>query len=550
MLTDQIRSPISADAPCGRDVRHDDDFDSLKNEVGKQSAVGARTDFDQLVKRGGALVGGRTSEDGASTLVVDGGGVDFERVVTLATGILSAKSKDLQVAGYLCLGSFRTGGYAGLAESLECYQALLETWWDGLFPELRRLEGRRLAVAWVAQRVAESLALQPASSADRAPIEQAIATCRAVDVFLRERVPENPPSLSALARALTEVRDGLPAAPVAAPAAPAAGPDTPAASPAAVPAAPSVAPPQNAGDALLAVARAADLLRAAQPESPIGYRLLRCVRWDSLDGAPPDRGGVTMVQPPEDHFRTRLGLASKSANAREALGACEEIFYDSPNQYWLDLQRVVDQALGALGAPVAAVRRMLRHELARLLERVPGLEALQFADGTPFADGATREWIENEIRPLSSAGAASPGATSVTDDAALATELGEAARLAGDGDLPGALARLQAGQSSDARRRPRFLRQLAMARLCLAAGRASVARPLLEDLDRQIEHHGLVEWEPELCAQTWTLMQRCYQGLAEGDGATPEEVRSRMVDVFGKLCRLDVRMALAEGAPR
>jgi len=546
---DSIRSPISPEAPTGRDVRYDEDFLALKSEVAKQGTVSAATDYEALVQQGRALTGGRGAEGTSAAVLVEAGGPDFAQVVELATRILTSASKDLQVASFLCFGLLRTRGYAGLADGLEACRLLVEGYWEKLFPE--RANGRRQAVQWLAERGAEALPGVPAGPGDREPLERAIATCRVLDGMLQERMPEEPPSLSALTRGLTEVLGALPAvAPppgVAGPAAAAVPAGAPA--PSAPAAAPVSAAPGSDDDALLAVTRAADFLRASLPASPIAYRLLRAARWDVLEGLPFQESGKTMLPPPEEHHRTRLEGAGRSGNARELLAACDELFYESPNQYWLDLQRAADQALGALGPEYGAARKALRRDLAGLLERLPGLEGLAFSDGTPFADAATREWLDREIRPLLGGGARAAAAPAAPGDAALEAELEEARGLADGGDLAGALEKLHAAQAAERVGRTRFLRQLGMARLLVGQGRAAVARSLLEELDERIERQGLSQWDPELCVQVWSQLQRVYQSLMQSASETSKEDYQNRIDrVFDRICRLDVRLALSEGS--
>src|SRR5262249_3195969 len=299
----QVRSPISAEAPGGRDVRYDDEFDALKNEVGKQSAVASRTDFDRLVQRGGQLIGGKAGGDGVGTLTEEAGGADYSRIVDLATSILTSKSKDLQVAGFLCMGLYRRERYAGLAEGLDVYKSLIEGFWDSLYPEMRRLEGRRNAVQWVAENIGNLVPVRPPEPGERADVERAIATGKSIDALLRERIAEMPPSLSVLTRALAEALDTLPAPRAAASEAPAG------AAAAAIPVTvvtPAAAELKTEDDADLAVARAADFLRGAQPRRPVGYRLMRSLRWDAIEAAPPSEGGRTPLGAPPDDYRTRL----------------------------------------------------------------------------------------------------------------------------------------------------------------------------------------------------------------------------------------------------
>jgi type VI secretion system protein VasJ len=82
----------------------------------------------------------------------------------------------------------------------------------------------------------------------------------------------------------------------------------------------------------------------------------------------------------------------------------------------------------------------------------------------------------------------------------------------------------------------------------VAQGRAAVARSLLEELDERIERQGLSQWEPELCVEVWSQLQRVYQTLMQSASETSKEDYQNRIDrVFDRICRLDVRLALSEG---
>ena len=97
-LIEAIQKPISAEIPCGEDVRYNDDFQELKTEI-----------------------------DGIGSLATD---VDYERIVELGRTILETKSKDLTTAGFLALGLARTREVEGMAEALVILGALVETFWE------------------------------------------------------------------------------------------------------------------------------------------------------------------------------------------------------------------------------------------------------------------------------------------------------------------------------------------------------------------------------------------------------------------------------------
>ena len=63
--------------------------------------------------------------------------------------------------------------------------------------------------------------------------------------------------------------------------------------------------------------------------------------------------------------------------------------------------------------------------------------------------------------------------------------------------------------------RARFHWRLALARLCVAAGKHELARLQLEELDLQLQRTGLESWEPVLTLQVGKLLYRCYELLPQ-----------------------------------
>lgn len=77
----------------------------------------------------------------------------------------------------------------------------------------------------------------------------------------------------------------------------------------------------------------------------------------------------------------------------ELLERVELAFAEGANHFWLDLQYYAFVAQEQAGGEYAQVRETAATDCALMLERLPGLEHLLFADGSPFADDATLEWI-------------------------------------------------------------------------------------------------------------------------------------------------------------
>ena len=121
-LTQLGTEPVSADTPAGVSVRYEPEFEQLQVEIAKLESVNAVP-------------------------------VNWGEVVDVGTRLLSQKSKDLLVACYVCHGLYDRNGYAGLANGLTILSGMINTYWDTLFPELKRQRARVAAMEWLVERL-------------------------------------------------------------------------------------------------------------------------------------------------------------------------------------------------------------------------------------------------------------------------------------------------------------------------------------------------------------------------------------------------------------
>jgi type VI secretion system protein ImpA len=88
--------------------------------------------------------------------------------------------------------------------------------------------------------------------------------------------------------------------------------------------------------------------------------------------------------------------------------------------------------------------------------------------------------------------------------------------------------------------RGRFQRTMQLVELCVAAGKESIAQPLLDDLIQAIEDHKLDAWEDkETVAAALATVMRVSQKVQNDEG----EKRK----LFERICRLDPVRALTTG---
>jgi type VI secretion system protein VasJ len=245
-------TPIPGDAPTGIEAKYEPEFEALKAEVDKLASVG-------------------------------GGEVAWPRVRQLAVGLLTSKSKDQLVASYLTAALLHGEGWPGLIAGLRLLDGLCRNFWDGMFPAATRLRARIAAFTWLIERVESWTRNHPASAADLAQVDEALAATETLYAACDEKLQaEGGSGLFGLQRVLREVRERLavdaPAAPAEAAAATAAG-----AAPAANTAALAPGSPAARAEALRRLDEIAAYFAAAEPHSPIAPMLRRVRRWAGLD---------------------------------------------------------------------------------------------------------------------------------------------------------------------------------------------------------------------------------------------------------------------------
>jgi type VI secretion system protein VasJ len=290
------------------------------------------------------------------------------------------------------------------------------------------------------------------------------------------------------------------------------------------------------------VVSAAKFLREHNKTDPAPFRLARGFKWGALLAPPPAENGKTMIPPYIEQRKAFLSGLLDRAQFAELVDEAEVSFYEFP--LWLDLQRYVVTAMDALGGSFSAARDGVAEDVAGFVRRFPDLPALTFSEGTPFADGATREWIETRIRPLLGGGGERAPAAGGGDDSALEAEYAEAREHLTKGNLDAAVALLAGG--ADRSGQERFRRRLYLAGLCLRGGRPAVARPLLERLDTEIDAHRLDVWQPALALDLWTTLHGCYEALQRTADASEKAALQRSAEqVYEKICATDPSRALS-----
>ena len=514
---ESIKAPTSEENPTGESVTYDEDFQSLKTEIENIGSASGRA--------------------------------DYERIVELARGILTEKSKDLRAAGYLVIGEARANGPDRMAEAVRAVRLLIDTYWEDLYPAKRRMRGRGSALQFISDRLSDWVSSTDFEQPDRAAVVAARNDLKAIQDFGLQEMGEHAPSLSGLLNELDDVIDSLPepepeGTPSEDPEAAASEPDEEDTTSPATPSAPTELASES--DASTAIIRAATFLREQDLTDPIPYRLLRAVQWGVLREAPPDDGGETRLPSPREQRRAYLRGLLEDDEYETLIQEGESSFQDEPFHLWLDLQRLVASALDALGAPYEAAYDAVMFDVARLVRRLPALSSLAFSDGTPFASPLTVDWIETQVQPMLGSDDQGDAPTGSDGQMPVTEQYEEARQSLSGGDLDEALTLMSEGAAEDVSEKEEFHRRLYVATLCMKGDRPAVARPLLDELDADIKRHTLDAWNPSLALKVWTNRCRCYDALAQQAPTEEKEAFFTEADAaFENICRLDAKQAVS-----
>jgi type VI secretion system protein VasJ len=506
--------PITAARPAGGNPRESDSYSALQAQIDRLTDI--HTDS----------------------------GVDWSTVASLAVKVLRQEGKDLSVAAWLTMAWFHLRGLQGLADGVHVLKDLVQTYWESMSPPASRLRGRRNQMQWLLDQLTEALQgeFEPMPGPAHAEL---MADWKELDAAWQTH-DDDSPAFYALRRTLEALpvelsspsETEMASTPATTPhqavdAAPAANPPPsirsaseppPGPGPIDVPA-PDADPEAEIDTALAGLRPLVDWCLEAHPELPLLFRLNRICAWASLNAPPPANGNETHVPPPPDQMVASLELMEKGDDAAAVVQFIETRLVDQ--HFWLDLNRICHSALTRTGARDAAAA--VAFETAQLVQRLPGLRALTFNDGRPFADAATQVWLNSLA-----AGAQSAQDNSGSD--ALDALKEKADSDAASGKLDAALNVLQTAASQANSARNAFRLRLAQCDLLYRFDATADLRPLLAPLIHELDTYQLLRWEPELARRTLELAATIEQRYS----ADPEHPSTPML---ARLASLDCHAA-------
>ena len=294
---------------------------------------------------------------------------------------------------------------------------------------------------------------------------------------------------------------------------------------------------------------AAAFMRKREPSSPAPYLLLRGLRWGELRSARSLADSPLLEAPPTE-VRQQIKRLAISKRWSELLEAGEKAMSLPGSRAWLDLQRLSVAACNALGSEYQPIATAIQSELRALLNDLPELLDATLLDDTPAANPETREWLQSlgstptpapptvEEETATEARIHRNGAPTWLAHAVDPYILAKDALAAGQEEKAFAIMRVEIARQRTGRHR--FRRTMETIELAIAAGKDSIAQPLLEDIAAAIEAHKLDAWEdPEQIAGDLSKLMR-YSKKIQASAADKQKL-------FERICRLDPVQALDVG---
>lgn len=501
------RLPCSPNAFAGSDMRFSGEFEALEAELGKVHSIHC-----------------------ASL-------PDWQAISELSEHFLREYSKDLRVVVWLAWALHQRDSFAGLLAGLGLLRHLCEHHWAVVYPS--KPGTRVAALSWLVLRL-EQLFAQTTPVAEQRPLFQALLEhLTRLDELWGQHLGAGAPVLLPIHRQLSErlarASQGV------------TEPDgvvgvidqVKQATPQLLKPLPTVNNEKDAHKLLRALQEQARplcswWLRQSATDAR-AWRLNRTLAWLALINYPDANAErVTALRPPSADKLKRYQERLSQGHYADLLLELEVSLASA--LFWFDGLRMAWECLEALQAEPA--KNELEMNLALLLQRLPGLSEYRFDDGTAFADPATCEWITVHVmRHLQRTELTSvePDVRGESWDAALQAVM-PVLRKEG---LKAAVAVLKQGLHAAYGDRARFHWQLALARLCLRAGKHDLGRIQLEQLDFELQRTGLERWEPQLTLQVSRQLHRCYDQLPQS-----HSVRESKERIHRRLCQFDLEAVL------
>ena len=502
------KTSISKESFVGEDIRFSGEYEALESELGKAQSMHER------------------------------GQVDWLKIRESSENVLRTQSKDLRVGVWLTWALYQRESFQGLVAGLGLIHYLCENHWAEIYPKKART--RSAAISWLATRL-EGVLNENVAVKEQLPLFRCLVDhLERIDAICTEHLGSDAPLLLPISRRLKNmVQRAVEHQPTPGVVESAVAQVKQVAAQLLNPEAP-IDNEKDASKALRAQQDSARLLCAwwlkQKATDPRALRLNRTMLWLSIDTLPErNTEQITALRGlPVDKLKSYQERYEQARYA-DLLVELEASVAKAP--FWFDGQRMVWECLQGLNAEMAM--REVEVHFSLLIQRLPVILELRFHDGAPFADPATRLWVDAHVMPHVQNPDA-PRSVEVPEiRSAWELALEEVQPILRKDGLKAAVQFLKLGLQGAHGARERFFWQFTLARLCFMAKKFELAKTQLETLDQTLQDAGLHAWEPDLALQVLQLLHSCCEALPQNHA-----VRECKEEIYRRLCHLDLEVAL------
>ncbi len=557
LLSEIVFLPISADQPAGIDVRYDDEFEFIEDELSKQGSM------------------------------VDRGPVNWDKVTQASINILSKKSKDLKVSCYLTRALFEVQGLPGLQAGLSLNCQLMTSFWDDLFPVKPR--ARANAYEWLSDKFELLFDNLNPDMELLSCLEDSYTSIKKIEQFLNEQLSDKAPALGNFRRCIYELLETVKQLKI--------NEDESQLKLKTIDNAQSnknkliqtigvseqsdfkrinsqqsnekssdpeqsvnnkilISPPVSITDSISEkdhnkiIRHCHENLRNLSScsinkslDTPSAYAMNRFSTWMGISKLPMHNDSVTPLKPvPKDKVVYYTTLFNNKSY-QELIPLVEQSFSKAP--FWLDAHRLVANSLDALGMNDAS--NQVKEYLAIFLRRFPELLDLKFSDQSAFADQSTKQWINSEVLADNSKQIVN---TVNSDDTSDYEEIIAKARdLAKQKKIKEAINLFQNNITMQGNLRNKTFWKYHLAQFCYDHAQHKLAFFLLKEIDGFLQKYNLKYWEPDLEKNVIYLLILCLKNgsknLIDETSMTGKNKEHKEINkLYPRLCQLDPILAL------
>ncbi|CAM2849775.1 Uncharacterized protein conserved in bacteria [Legionella steigerwaltii] len=449
--------------------------------------------------------------------------VDWQHISNNAVELLTYHTKDVQIASYLAYSLFHQYQFKGLADGLKFLLDFVVNFWEDAYPQ-GRLQAKIESLNWYATQSLNHLSQIKLTHDDEEYQQQITYTLKKlesellaravnIDLFanLREKIESAntfvPPVMEPKEKSFIELHESK---------------------------------QQKTANihlepALLILTQSARELMEKDSTNPYAYYLNRVAAWGGINAIPYNEEGLTLVKPPEYFNRERIKKVQNIGNLTEIVATAEEIIPQEP--FWLDLNLISLNALKKLDRKFNHAYEAVKLELIHFINRIPGIEQLQFNDNTPFLS----ENYAEQMNLLMAKKIPHSGDSEKTLSAIEQKQLQEIKEVIAQSDKKKQtthLHQLELLHKDSISDKVKLFAYMALCESLLAANELTILKPYTAFIVELIEQHQLITWEPSLALEALTLTYRCMKFLK--NNSSPQELDH----VFSLITKMDIKVAM------